>query len=364
MKPGKLNIVIGGQYGSEGKGKVVAWLATNQIIDVAICSFSSQAGHTAYIDGKKYLVQQVPMSAVQPDTLLLISQGAIIDLDILRREIDFFGLKPSRLRIHPKAMVIQQEHKDLECQMASGPKHIASTCKGNGAAMADYVLRKQGLKTIGDYKEFKEFFADTTEILNNKLARGAIVLAEGAQGFSLDIYHGMYPHTTSRGCTPMAEMARIGANPHCVGDVYGCYRTYPIRVGNIVEENEQVGFSGGNYYDQEEVDWKDVTVASGSDQKIEERTTVTNRIRRVFTFSNKQFSDSLFVCGVTKVCVMFGDYITKEDVGKTSYGSLTQQTKDWIDDKKDIIRFITHTRWDCEFSILGTGPDNKEMIAF
>jgi adenylosuccinate synthase len=362
MNRGKLHFVVGGQYGSEGKGKIAGHLARKYNVDYSICSFSSQAGHTFYDnDGSKWMVQQVPMAVCNPNTKLLISQGAIIDLGILHREISQFGLSPDRLRIHPKAIVIQQRNKDYECEMLSGPKRIASTCKGNGAAMSDFVLRQDNVITMDMVEEFHDYLADTRAIINKSLDNGARCMAECAQGFSLDIYQGFYPYVTSRGCSVAAELARIGVAPQQVGNVYGVYRTFPIRVGNIEDDKgEQLGFSGNGFDDQTEVTWGDITKESKSDKPILERTTVTDRIRRVFTWSKKQFGLSVRVLGVTHLALTFVDYIDSNEYSKSGNFDevgTSDAVRGWIRD--NIYDVISGTSVYVEF--LGTGP-NDDMI--
>jgi adenylosuccinate synthase len=364
MKRGKLNFVVGGQYGSEGKGKVAGYLARKFCVDYSICSFSSQAGHTFYDDdGTKYLVQQVPMAACNPDTKLLISQGAIIDLDILRNEIKTFNLSSERLRIHPKAIVIEQKHKDAESLMLNGPKHIASTCKGNGAAMSDFVFRHSDLKTMDMLDEFKDYLGDTRTIINDAIAGGALCMAECAQGFSLDIYQGFYPYVTSRGCTVAAELARIGVQPQLVGNIYGVYRTYPIRVGNIDnDKGEIVGFSGGGFSDQKEISWEMITEWSKSNTPILERTTVTNRVRRVFTFSYDQFILSVKTIGVTNICIMFADYINTIDYGKDRLDKLSDETREWMEVLEQKITDGLYGMDMPSLALIGTGPNESQIV--
>lgn len=102
-------VIIGGQAGSEGKGKFVGYLAIKDKFDAAICNFYTNAGHTwVSDDGKPYMVQQIPQAMVNPKTKLLIGPGAGITMDILNREIKEFGVA-DRLLIHPRAMIIRTQ---------------------------------------------------------------------------------------------------------------------------------------------------------------------------------------------------------------------------------------------------------------
>jgi adenylosuccinate synthase len=367
MLYGRLNFVTGCQYGSEGKGKIAGYLARKYDVYASICSFSSQAGHT-HLDerGRKVMVQQIPMAVVNPNTKLLISQGAIIDMDILRKEIEQHGLNEDRLSIHPKAIVIKKEHKDYEALQAEGPRRIASTCKGNGAAMAEFVLRKPKVKYVSEFTELKPFLRDTRSMINSFIDDGKLCMGECAQGYSLDIYQGYYPYVTSRTCTPVGELSRIGVASWKVGRIYGVYRTYPIRVGNIVEESLSgkdsiLGFSGGCYPDQKEVTWDEVTKYAKSVKPLLERTTVTQRVRRVFTFSEQQFKESLDVVGVTDVCLCFVDYLDNIDFGKTDYNGLSMSSHAFIEKLKDVMA-QTWMRGNIKMSLLSTGPKIDDTI--
>ena len=123
------------------------------------------------------------------------------------------------------------------------------------------------------------------------------ILAEGAQGFSLGLNERFYPFCTSRDCTPTRLLAEMGIPWYMLKDVIGTYRTYPIRVG---------GNSGPCYSDQTELDWADLRVKP-------ERTTVTNRERRIFTFSQRQTDDARMACGPTKAFLNFANYCRTPD---------------------------------------------------
>jgi adenylosuccinate synthase len=363
MQQGRANFVTGGQYGSEGKGKVVGYLVDKYKIDVSICSFSSQAGHTVSMNGNNHVFRQLPVATIDPDVKLLVSQGAIIDPDAIFEEIDTHNVDGGRLMIHPSAVLITQEHKDREASLREGPKRIASTCKGNGAAMADFVFRDNNVRLARDDRRFRHFLGDTRAKINEYVDNGAMVLVETAQGYGLDIYQGFYPHVTSRGCTPAAEMARIGLAPQKCGDVYGCFRTYPIRVGNIEEDNF-LGHSGGCYIDQQEMSWEEITKLSGSPDPIHEYTTVTKRLRRVFTWSDKQFIESIRVQGVTHVCLLFVDYLDYRAYGLSDENDVFEKFKifEFVKRVKEVMNRHQSTLGLTKICMLSTGPDLDHTV--
>jgi adenylosuccinate synthase len=143
------------------------------------------------------------------------------------------------------------------------------------------------------------------------------MLIEGSQGFDLDINHGIeYPYCTSRGTTPQQVLADCGIHPNHVQHTIAVLRTYPIRVGNVVENGVQVGFSGN--FGGRELDWSEVTKRSGSPVPLEERTTVTQRVRRVFEMDFERLKYMHSVCKPTEYALTFADYIDYRLTDKTS----------------------------------------------
>jgi len=177
-------------------------------------------------------------------------------------------------------------------------------------------MRGADVQLARDFDELKEMVAPEWEFsrrLMNLMDNGATILHEGAQGFSLGIHHGhSYPTCTSRECTALAAMADLGIAPKYLGDIYLVIRAnHAIRVGNIKEGDKTVGYSGDVYPDQHEISWDDVKKESGcpDDHEITELTTVTGRVRRVFTFSWDALRQAAQINGATKIAVNFANYI-------------------------------------------------------
>lgn len=349
---GKATVLVGGQAGSEGKGCFVGFLTRNYHFDASICQFMANAGHTAF--GK--VVKQVPMaSAVRQDTLFggeqsyLIGPGSAIDLDILFAEIQEFGLTPDRLMVHPRAMIIEQRHKDIEAEVT---KRVASTMKGCGAAWADRALRHPSVRLAQDVPELAEFIMDTSHDANVTLATGGTVLVEGSQGFDLDPYHGLqYPYCTSRSISASAVVADVGIAPSRVGKVFAVIRTFPIRVGNVVENGEQVGYSGDYASDNRETSFEEIFLNAGyrAEEIKAEYTTVTKRMRRIFTFSYERYEYMLTINNPDGVMVSFIDYLDKRNVGATIAEDLTMATQHWLNDLEET--------YSVPVVAISTGPD-------
>lgn len=289
----KTDLIIDLQYGSTGKGLFAGYLAsTSGKYDVAISANMPNAGHT-FIDerGQKFIFKVLPSASLFVDTVL-IGPGAVFDPDRLEFELEAIRLgkyKVPEVLIHPSAMILQDYHVADEKKHLT---HIASTCQGSSAAMIEKIRRWDD-----DNTALHCGYSCTHDVYNQVLNEANLILAEGAQGYSLGIDQPFYPYTTSRNCTPAAWMDAMGIPLPMLGQVIGVARTYPIRVG---------GSSGRHYPDQIEITWDLLGVEA-------ERTTVTDRKRRVFTMSSKQIEDAIWACGVDAIFMNFMNYKKAHD---------------------------------------------------
>lgn len=366
MIHGKANVVVDGQWGSTGKGKLCGYLALRHDIAAVICDFMSNAGHT-FVSSRhgKIVTCQLPTGIVNEDAIILINGGAAITVDKLLQEIeenDKLGIS-TRLFIHPHATIITQEDRDAEA-LAVGK--ISSTLKGCGGALSRKVMRVA--KLAKDEPRLKQWVADTTIMTHVTLQSGGTVLVEGAQGFDLSLTHGhSYPYVTSRNVTPMSIMDNAAIPFPYLGDVYGCLRTYPIRVGNTYDaDGNMSGYSGPYYSDQQEITWENLEERSGCEGSLIERTTVTKKIRRVFTFSNHQLWRFLDTCAPTKLFVNFINHIDAKSFGCRTVDELTQKTHDWLNELE--LAIVSHTSNKIHttrpgITHIGTGADDEHMIS-
>jgi len=312
VKHGKASIVIDGQFGSTGKGLAAAYqaiYAKDVNWDKVICTTNAapNAGHTTVLpDGTKFVTFHMPtMGVLKQESTIYLNAGAIIDFDVLQQEIKDLNVDPERIRIHPNAAVITQDDKDFERQKTSGATQIASTQKGVGRALARKIMREG--KVAKDYE--KEFAGIGIQVLrmelNEAIAANWAVVVETPQGMSLSINNGFYPHCTSREVSVAQSLSDAALHPSCLHKTLMTVRTYPIRVGNIVDDSGKViGYSGDVYPDQRELSWD-------SFPHVEpERTTVTKRVRRIFTFSPEQYLESVARLRPAIVHVGFCDYLT------------------------------------------------------
>lgn len=362
LEAGAFNVVVDGQFGSTGKGKIAAWLTNNYRPDFISTTNGPNAGHVAVVGDREFCSKILPASAVH-DTVYkptyVIGAGAIFFVDRLLQEIDETGVDRHRVIIHPRAMVVTEEHAETE---RSVTKHVASTMQGTAAAVVDKIMRREGVKLARDYPEIADMVYDghLASFCIEKLDEGAKWLHEGSQGYSLGINHGhSYPFCTSRECTAPLMLADMGLPANAMGNVIMVIRPYPIRVGNVIEEGVQVGYSGDVYDDHEELTWEQVAAEAGAPAEVMagELTTVTKRLRRVFTFSKEQLRQATRVNGATHIALNFANYIDWDCFGATNLDDgVSQKVQDFV----DMVNLEVGP--DARVALLGTGPEEYHMI--
>jgi adenylosuccinate synthase len=301
----KIHMIVDFQFGSTGKGLLAGWLAKREDYDTAICSFAPNAGHT-YIDrnrGISMMTQQLPTAISSPTVKqVLIGPGALIHVPTLLAELERYKdlMLGKVLMIHPHAAIVTDEHAQQEYDM--GLTKIGSTAKGVGAAMIERIMRRPGPHmNVAAACEALHLYVVSSWDYMRALEEAESIIIEGAQGFSLSMYHGFYPYTTSRDVTPWQIAADCGIPFKWASyiKVYGTMRTLPIRVNN------RDGSSGPGYGDQKELTWEQVGVAP-------EKTTVTKLDRRIFNFSEHQTVDAAWHCGGywdTSIFLNFCNYV-------------------------------------------------------
>jgi adenylosuccinate synthase len=330
-----ISIVVGGQFGSEGKGKVAHYLAREMKASFAVRCGGPNSGHTVIDEqGNARIFQQLPTAAILPDVKLAICSGSYIDLDILRREINETNVDGGRLLIDYDAVVITEDLKGREAQ-GGLIRRIGSTGSGTGAAVAARINREEALFFAKDIPELKPFVADVSKILCNALNHHERIIVEGTQGFGLSLLHSRhYPYTTSRDTTAAAFLSETGLSPLDVDDVVLTIRAFPIRVA---------GNSGPLV---SEINWETIT-KEGHHQAIVERTSVTKNIRRVGRFSPEIVNRAIQINKPTRVVLNHLDHLCDNK----------------IENRDELIKsFICKVEMSIKRSIelLGFGPNNIE----
>lgn len=324
---GKASVLIDGQFGSTGKGLAAAYQVEqidqhspqhNWSATVCTTNAAPNAGHTTVLpNGTKFVTFHMPtMGVLKPQTIIYLNAGAIIDVEMLIQEISDLKIDPRRIVVHPNAAVITQEDKDYEKDKASGATKIASTQKGVGRALARKIMR-EGVTAKDVAKDLEAMGMTVNRLdLNSMMERGYAVSIETPQGMSLSLNNGFHPHCTSREVSVSQSLSDAGIHPSYLYETLMTVRTYPIRVGHILNQDGTVmGHSGDVYPDQYELSWDNFP-------HIEpERTTVTKRVRRIFTFSATQYRDAVARLRPGIVHLGFCDYLRnarelEEIVGK------------------------------------------------
>ncbi|MFZ5631757.1 MAG: adenylosuccinate synthase [Bacillota bacterium] len=269
-------VVIGAQWGDEGKGKVTDFLAREAHIVVRYQG-GNNAGHTVVADGKEFKLHLIPSGILYPEKLCLIGNGVVLDPEVFLGELDNLaarGVSIASLKISPRAHVIMPYHRRLDIcdEERRGANRIGTTGRGIGPAYTDKAARvgiriadlvdpeslaerlrlaieekntvltgvygAQGFdfdEVYNTYRKYGEklagFVADVSIIVNDAIAQGNNVLFEGAQGTLLDIDHGTYPYVTSSHPVAAAACLGSGVGPTKIDRVIGIAKAYITRVG-------------------------------------------------------------------------------------------------------------------------------------
>ena len=329
-----VTVIVGGQFGSEAKGKVISYLANE--FDIAIRTGSPNAGHTVFDNNSEiYRLQQIPATFLNKKCILCIGAGALINPEVLEKEVKKTNTK-NRLFIDPQAGIIEEKHLQQEEKLV---KNIGSTGKGCGAALADRIWRNN-FKLAKDILINKYNISNVSEIINNSIDKGKNILVEGTQGFGLSLYHGIYPYVTSRDTTASNFLAEAGISPLVVKDIILVIRTYPIRVA---------GSSGPLSY---EISWEELSKRVG--KEISESTTVTNKIRRVAEFDINIVKKAIEINRPTQIALQFLNYLYPDDENKNKWNNLSTEAKKYINDLEK--------KLNVPITLIGTGKQNSAMI--
>ncbi len=272
----KIDVLLGLQWGDEGKGKVVDVLSPNYDI-VARFQGGPNAGHTLIFNEKKYVLHLIPSGIFREKTINVIGNGVVLDPAIFKEEV--INLEKEGLNLHKNLYISKKTHLiipthrilDAYNEKQKAEKKIGSTLKGIGPAYTDKIsrnglrvgdlncsnfmekyetLKKSHLSKIDNYEykaelekyekewfsgieKLKEFtFIDGEKFFNDALKNNKKILAEGAQGTLLDIDFGTYPFVTSSSTTTAGVCTGLGVSPAKIGEVFGIFKSYTTRVGS------------------------------------------------------------------------------------------------------------------------------------
>ena len=400
MNTGKVDVLLGLQWGDEGKGKVVDVLTPHYDV-IARFQGGPNAGHTLEFEGEKYVLRSIPSGIFQGGKVNIIGNGVVLAPDLFMGEAKDLELSghplKQRLRISKKAHLIMPTHRILDraYEAAKGKDKVGTTGKGIGPTYTDKVSRN-GLR-VGDilcdferkyteHKErhmkmlaalgwtdfegfeeteklwmegieyMKEFeFIDSEHVINHLLRDGKNILCEGAQGTMLDVDFGSYPFVTSSNTICAGACTGLGIGPNKIGNVYGIMKAYCTRVG--------AGPFPTELFDETGKKIRDLGHEYGA---------VTGRERRCGWIDLVQLRYSVMVDGVTELIMMKSDVLDTFETIKACVayelpdGTQTQDFPYEIDDVKPVYKEfrgwkkdMTQCRSEAEFP-----QEFREYVAF
>lgn len=324
-------VVFDGQFGSTGKGLLSSVLAEHAGYRMGLITtnMGPNSGHTAYCGEEQIMVKQLPVSAVYNrlrgwSTQTFLNAGAVIDVVQLKREIAHFNME-GFVTVHPHAALIRPEFKGES-------QHIASTGQGVGVALINKLGRNESAVAESIKKPNGFGVWNRTQLI-----RDDVVFAEVGQGFSLGINSGLYPHVTTRECTPAQALSDLGLSPLHYRKSIVSLRLRPIRTGNLGDVS-----SGPGYPDQLEIDWEDI----GQEPEF---STVTRRQRRLFEWSGVQYKTMLHCTRPDALFFNFCNY----------------HPKTWRHEVSEHVRTYRYTlNRDPDFVLVGQGPRVEDVSLF
>ncbi|HEV3276295.1 MAG TPA: adenylosuccinate synthetase [Terriglobia bacterium] len=341
-------VVVGGQFGSEGKGKVSAFITLQEGIDICIRCGGPNSGHSFVgPDGTTALLRQLPTGYIRPGTRLLIAAGALIAPQVLKAELDRLGIDPRRVGVDRNTMVIEDADRRNEHRLMLSER-LSSTLCGVGSAVSRRVLRGEDVRLARDaaaqYPWLKELLTDVSAEANEALDSGKKVLVEGTQGFGLSLYHtAEYPKATSRDTTAAGFLSESGLSPRLVTEIIVVLRTFPIRVAG-----DQAGAL------KNEVTWEQIRRESGYPHEIEERTSVTNKVRRVGRFEWELARAAVRVNRPSRIAINGLDYLDFASYGVPDEESLPEKARAFAEQLKQELAL--------PLAYLGVGPSLDHII--
>jgi len=319
-----VDVLVGGQYGSEGKGNIVGHIAPEYSLLVRVGG--PNAGHKVFAEPEPEAYFHLPSGTERaPKAKLLLGSGAVISPPKLLREIAEHRVDAERLSIDPSAMIIEDADIALEKAMLDT---ISSTAQGVGAASARKIMGRGGktdppVRLAAEIAELRPFIRESQVILERAFARGERVLLEGTQGTTLSLHHGIYPWVTSRETSVAGCLADAGIASTRVRRVIMVCRTYPIRVGGPSGRMEL------------EITYEELAARSGidiSELRRTETTTTTRRQRRLGEFDWEQLHRSTMLNGPTDLALTFIDYLSKANREAYRFDQLKLETVRFVEE--------------------------------
>jgi len=312
-----VDVIVGGGYGSEGKGNIAFHLAPEY--DLLIRVGGPNAAHKVYLaSGEIFTHFSLPSGTQAGEAKLVLGPGAVVYPPELLSEIARCDVSNERLSIDPQVMVIEDRDKAAEAELAG---RIGSTASGTGSATARRIMRGEDVRLARDVEELHPYIRPTHELLERAYSSHQRIMLEGTQGSGLSLHHGPYPSVTSRDTNVGGCLAEAGIPAARVRKVVMVARTYPIRVG---------GTSGPM---TTEITWEEIESRSGLTGLAEkEHTSKTNKLRRVGEPEWDLLRRAALLNAPTDVALTFADYLDSANAEAWRFEQLSDATIEFIDE--------------------------------
>ncbi len=326
-------IISGGQFGDEGKGKIVSYLARTMDLDaIARAGTGPNAGHTVVHKGVEYKLRLVPSGFFNKSAKLYIGAGVLVNPETLLEEIKRTGIE-NRIFVDYQTGIIEKQHIERDRKDSHLKDVIGSTGSGCGPANEDRARRI--LKLARDIESLKPYLTDVSEELNEIIDAGGEVLIEGSQATHLSLIHGTYPYVTSKDVTASTFAADVGIGPTKVDEVIVVFKAFTTRVGTGPLNGEL------------------------SEEEIKKRGwvefgTVTGRPRRAAPFDFTLARKSVQLNGATSLALTKMDIVFPQMVGKTDEKDIPREAMEFIEKIEDVAK--TPVKY------VSTGPDSEHLI--
>lgn len=326
-------VVVGGFFGDEGKGKIVAYLALKDKPSiVARAGVGPNAGHTVEYRGKRYFLRLVPSGFVHEKAELLIGPGVTVNPKVLLEEIEQTNCR-SRFGLDPQCAIIEQQHIDQESQSEHLTKTVGTVKSGAGACNAARALRTA--KLAKDFPELSPYLKKVDAEIHTALSRDEPVLVEGTQGTFLSLYHGTYPFCTSKDTTASAACADVGIGPTAVTDVILIFKAFVTRVGAGPLEDE-------------------LPAEETRRRGWQEFGTVSGRERRAAPFNVDLAKQAVRINGATQAAITKLDIVFPETKGAKSFDDLSKAARALVEKVEKGAQVPV--------TLIGTGPSTEDVI--
>ena len=326
-------VTVGGFYGDEGKGKIIAYLAKKNNPTIAVRGgVGPNAGHTFTFEGKEYRVRMLPSAALNPTTRLLIGSGVLVNTQVLLNEIAKFQAD-DRTFVDSQCGIIEQKHIDRDIGEDYLKSKVGTTGTGTGPANADRALRM--LKLARDIPELSLYIEDVSNSISYALDNKEKVIVEGTQGTYLSLFHGGYPYVTSKDVTASGICSDIGIGPKRVDEILVVFKAYVTRVGSGPLEKEL------SNEEAKKRGW----IEYGS---------VTGRQRRAAPFDMELAKKAIRLNSATQLAVTKLDVVFPESAGVREYTKLPAEAKKFIEN--------IESEAGLKVTLIGTGQELYDVV--